>query len=340
MNRINMLALTLGKDVPSSRFRIRQHIQSLHVLGVNVVENISLNGSHPPSGFFNRLMWFPKIINETRNRVNQVNNYDICFIQKPLISTLYSFERSIKKPFIFDVDDAIHLGTRGHQITKIATKADHVICGNNFLAEHYKKYSDVTVLPTSVDTNYFIPPKVINSPEDSLIIGWCGSSSGFKYLYRIESQILKVLNKYPNLKIKIVADLPPKFKLIPNNKVIYKKWSSVTEVQDIQNFTIGLMPLDDTPWSRGKCSYKMLTYMAVSVPVIVSAVGMNIDVIGLGMSGIMINNDDEWGEAIVSLLDNESLCNSMGKVGRQVVCDNYSSIVIANELNRIVRKVI
>ncbi|ART81781.1 hypothetical protein CBP31_03390 [Oceanisphaera profunda] len=340
MSEINMLALTLGENVPSSRFRVRQHIKSLNSLGVNVVENISTNGSHPPSGVFNRLMWLPKILNEARSRVSLTSNYDLCFIQKPLISTFYSFERAIKKPFVFDVDDAIHLGTRGYNATRIATKADHVICGNNFLAEHYKKYSDVTVLPTSVDTDYFIPSKTINNPEGFLIIGWCGSSSGFKYLYSIESQILKVLNKYSNVKLKVVANSPPEFKLIPENKVIYKKWSSETEVEDIQDFTVGLMPLDDSLWARGKCSYKMLTYMAVSVPVIVSAVGMNVDVMDFGVSGIMINNNYEWEDAIVSLLDNESLCYSMGEVGRKVVCENYSSTVISKELNRAIRKVV
>ncbi|OUR75195.1 hypothetical protein A9Q75_17990 [Colwellia psychrerythraea] len=329
MKKVNVLALTLGEHTPSSRFRIRKLIPELSNYGIGVDEIYAKFGSHPPAGFINRLYWLPKTLMNSLERVNKANNYDICFLQKPLVSTLITFEPLIKPPFVFDVDDAIHLGKRGWAMDKIAKKASHVICGNDFLAEHYQQFSDVTILPTAVDTDYFIPSTQFYS---ELIVGWSGSSSGFKYLYQIEAQLVVVLKRFPTLKIKIVSNEAPKFTLIDPARIIYEKWTSATEVKAIQNFSVGLMPLDDNLWERGKCSYKMLTYMAVGVPVVVSNVGMNKTVMSHGQCGHLVSNADDWIDSISELLMSQTLRCTMGKVGRSTVCEHYSNKVLVPKL--------
>lgn len=331
-----MLALTLGKHTPSSRFRVRKLIPALARSNINVDELYAKYGSYPPAGLLNRLAWLPLALKDSYLRVRKSRNYDLCFVQKPLLSTLITFEPLIKKPYIFDVDDAVHLGKRGSLINKIAQKSAHVICGNQFLAEHYSQYAGVTIIPTAVDTAYFIPQK---NKTDSLIIGWSGSSSGFKYLYNIELELGIILDRHPSALLKIVSNEPPVFKSIDSSRIIYEKWTSDTEVQAIQDFSVGLMPLDDNQWEWGKCSYKMLTYMSVGVPVVVSDVGMNIAVMSHGESGYLVANKPDWVEAISALLVSDSLREKMGLVGRDVVCQNYSNDVIVPQLAKVIRSI-
>ncbi|MET1253597.1 glycosyltransferase [Aliikangiella maris] len=336
MENLNILALTLGENTPSSRFRVRKLTPELTRFNINVDELYAKYGSYPPAGSINRLGWLPLALKDAYLRVRKSKDYDLCLVQKPLLSTLITFEPFIRKPFIFDVDDAVHLGKRGGLINKIAQKSAHVICGNQFLAEHYSKFAEVTILPTAVDTGYFYPQK---TKDDRLTIGWSGSSSGFKYLYNIEAQLLEVLNRHSEACIKIVSNEPPKFKLIDPTRIIFEKWTSDTEVQAIQDFSVGLMPLDDNQWERGKCSYKMLTYMSVGVPVVVSDVGMNISVMSHGESGYLASTPSDWIEAISELLNSQSLREKMGGIGRKVVCEHYSNNVIVPQLTRVIRNI-
>lgn len=326
---LNVLALTLGVNTPSSRFRIRKLIPELYQKGIIVDEIYAKYGSYPPEGLINRLKWLPMALTNTLERVSKSKAYDLCFVQKPLVSTLITFEPLIKPPYVFDVDDAVHLGTRGWMVDSIAKRAHHVICGNDFLAEHYKKYANVTVIPTAVDTDYFVP---LVSQEQDLIIGWSGSSSGFKYLYQIEMELTEVLKRFPSAKLKIVSNDYPEFKLIPSEKIIFELWKSNTEVQSIQNFSVGLMPLNDTLWELGKCSYKMLTYMAVGVPVVVSAIGMNNTIMSYGQCGHLVTNQSDWVDAISDLLASESKRHLMGHVGRNIVCEHYSNKCLVPKL--------
>ena len=266
------------------------------------------------------------------------NQYDLCLLQRPLVSTLFTCEPLIKVPYIFDVDDAIFLHKRSFSVDLISRRAAHIICGNSFLADYFSKFSSVSILPTAVDTTYFVPSTDKVTKEG--IIGWSGSSSGFKYLYQIEDALSIVLNVVKNSKIKIVSNCEPHFTKIPKNRVIFEKWSASTEVKAIQSFTIGIMPLDDSLWSRGKCSYKMLTYMACEIPVVVSNVGMNEDVLKLGKAGFSASDTSSWVESLITLLSESNNRCLMGKEGRKVVENNYSNEVVVPKLVEVFNKVI
>lgn len=269
-------------------------------------------------------------------RVADVRKADVCFLQRELISTLVTFEPLIRPPFVFDVDDAIFLGPRGRWTDGIARRARITICGNGFLAEHYERLGPVAVLPTAVDTDRFAP--AASPPSGSPVIGWSGSSSGFAYLYRIEQALRQVLARHPGATLRIVADRPPQFTSLPLAQVKFDPWSPATEAAAVQGFSIGLMPLEDSPWARGKCSFKMLTYMAAGVPVVVSPVGMNAEVLALGGCGHGPRTEAEWVDAIDDLLRHPERAAAMGATGRRLAEQHYSLHVVAPRLGALLRQ--
>jgi len=234
-----------------------------------------------------------------------------------------------------DVDDAIFLGSRGRSAGAISERARVTICGNEFLADYFSKFGTVCVLPTAVDTDLFAYREGVAVDQ---VIGWSGSSSGFGYLHHIEDAIAVVLGKHPRAILKIVADREPSFTKLPHDRVHFERWTPERQVQSLQEFSVGLMPLTDTPWARGKCSYKMLTYMSVGVPVVVSPVGMNTTVLGHGMSGFAASTRDEWVDAVSLILSDHDLAERLGRVGRRVVEGHYSRYVLAPRLIDVLRR--
>ena len=330
-----IVALTQGANVPSARFRWQQYANDLTHAGLDVSELYSHFRSYAPASKFRRPFWLGATMAESLIRTLNSNRYDLRFLQRNLTATLRTWEPLLRKPFVFDVDDAIFLGARGSSADRIARSASLVICGNNFLAEHFSRYGNVTVLPTAVDTLRFIPrtaPKPVKP-----VIGWSGSSSGLKYLYGIEQAISSLLKKHANAILKVVSDKPPAFKTLPSERVVYEPWSSDNEVAVLHGFTVGIMPLEDDLWARGKCSFKMLTYMSVGLPVVVSPVGMNLEVLNHGYCGFSAVTNDDWVDAISTLLEDPALADQMGQTGRKIIETRYAKNIIAPKLAQILK---
>lgn len=328
-------ALTQGASVPSARFRVEQYLSRLAALGIEMKPLWSRPGAYPPPSLASRLAWLPAAVCDATIRAIAANRYDVCLLQRELVSTLITAEPLIRCPLVFDVDDAIFLGARGRYSDLIAKRAAITICGNSFLAEHYAELSRVVILPTAVDTLRFVPG--ITDQSSPPVIGWSGSSSGFKYLYAIEDALRIVLHTHPHAILRIVADQAPCFQSLPVDRVEFELWSPDTEVAALQNFTVGLMPLEDSLWARGKCSFKMLTYMAVGIPVIVSPVGMNNEVLALGDCGFAARNCDQWVDAVSACLKDQNIAQSMGLVGRRIIEEKFSQRVIAPLLAAILK---
>lgn len=303
--------------------------------GFEVSEIGSHFGAYPPASRVRRPIWLAATTTESLARTIWSNRFSLRFLQRNLTSTLCTWEPLLRKPFVFDVDDAIFLGSRGGSADRIARSSSLTICGNDFLADHFSKFGAVAVLPTAVDTARYFPRT--NSSSSVKIIGWSGSSSGLKYLYGIEPAIAALLEKHPDAFIKIISDKPPVFKTLATNRVLYEPWSPEREVVGLQDFSIGIMPLEDDLWARGKCSFKMLTYMAVGVPVVVSPVGMNSEILAQASCGFGPKNENEWVDAMSCLLNSPSLAEKMGKAGRQLVEDRYAKNVIAPALAGILK---
>lgn len=328
----DVACMTGGVNVPSSRFRVRQYIPSLLEYGVNLVEFKTITTAYPPSNKWLRPVWGGGRLLEITAAVVKSRRCDITLIQREMISTIATLERFTPRPRILDVDDAIHLHRNGKAAEYLAKNSDRIICGNNYLAEIYAKWNDdVVVLPTAVDTDNYKPVDSESAFREGcdVVLGWIGTSGNFPYLLSVESALQRVFEKFPNVRLHVVSDTPPNFTKISSKNYIFTKWSDLEEIKNIQSFDIGLMPLIDSAWARGKCSFKMLQYMACGIPVVVSPVGMNVDVLRLGEIGFGPNILSEWVDSLISLIENPALRRQQGVAGRAVTVEKFSLLKLA-----------
>ncbi|RZI79522.1 MAG: glycosyltransferase [Rubrivivax sp.] len=316
-------ALTQGDSIPSSRFRVRQLLPALQVHGLDVQELVAQPSAYPPSGHPARLAWAPQVLANALRRVLRANAFDAVIVQRELISTLPSVEGLIRAPFIADVDDAIWLYRGGMAARNLARHADAVVAGNSFIGEYFASQgASVHLIPTGVDTARFQPLPAAKSRSYG-VIGWSGTWGGYAYFEPLQQALAVVLRRHPDWKIRFVSDRPPQFPALPSDQVEYRPWSPATEAELTADMDIGLMPLDDSPWSRGKCSYKMLLNMSCGVPVVASAIGMNRDILAMANVGLGVQTPDDWTQALDALIADAPLRRAMGQRGRTLVCQHF-----------------
>jgi glycosyltransferase involved in cell wall biosynthesis len=343
MKPLRVAAFTGGKDISAARFRLRQYLPALSQALIAVDEFYSHLGSWPPNSKLKRPFWLVGTVAERIPAVLKSHHYDLTFLQRELVSTLSTLERWTKRPRVFDVDDAVWLNRGGRTGFKsILQMCDGVICGNDFIAEAARRWnSNICIIPTAVDTDRFVPALAPSAAarQRQLIIGWSGLAVGLQNVYLIEETIAQVMAKYPEAVFRVVSEAPPKFRLLSPAQVEYVSWSPESEVRAIQEMTVGIMPLTDSLWSRGKCSYKMLLYMSCAVPVVVSPVGMNAQVLSQGKVGLGARDPAEWAEALTLLLQNRALADEMGTAGRCVIEQHYALRKLAPRLASFLRAV-
>ncbi|EIL92860.1 group 1 glycosyl transferase [Rhodanobacter sp. 115] len=334
---IRIAAFTAGSVAPSARFRVRQYIGDLRASGVLMNEYFPRKGSaYPPRGTLDRIRWLPSLLSQRFSDLGSSMASDITLLQRQMVSTINTLERFTKRPRLLDVDDAIWMSARFGSVDSLAKRCDGVICGNDRIADHFSRLNRcIYIIPTAIDVRIFIPK---NSDDKSVRrkIGWVGTSGNLKYLYAIEKVIENVLKLYDDVDLLVVSDKAPEFKSLAPSRVYYRTWSEENEVSDIQSMTLGLMPLADSPWAQGKCSFKMLQYMSCSVPAVVSPVGMNVQVAEKG-GALLAATLSEWQEAIVSILVDDSLRGKLAKEARNAVCRFYATEKVATQLAEIFR---
>ncbi len=235
---------------------------------------------------------------------------------------------------IFDFDDAIWLedtspGNKKWAWVKNPRKfeanvkfAHIIIAGNNYLAQKAKEFSKtkVCMIPTTVDTAFHIAKPELRNKE-KITIGWSGSFSTIKHFEEIIPVLKELVKRHPNkLQFKIVGD-----ENYRNEELNIKgiAWTEKTEVDEINGFDIGIMPLPNDEWAKGKCGLKALTYMACEVPVVMSGVGVNVE-IAEGESAMIANTQSEWLNALEELINSKDKREQLGKKGRQRVTEKYS----------------
>ena len=288
-----------------------------------MVEQFPAATCYPPEQKILRPFWAVGSLVELIPGVLNSVRYDLVFFQREMLSTLITLEPFTKRPRVLDVDDAIWIHRGGATARRLANLCDSIICGNAFLADHFSQWNrNVTIIPTAVDTDRFCPANIDSS--DHSIIGWSGGKSGLPELYRIEEALSTVLTMHPRAVIRVLCDGPPQFRNIPAERIDYVPWSPETELPAIQQMTVGLMPLTDTLWNRGKCSYKMLLSMACAVPMVVSPTGMNQEVLRLGDGALSADSSADWVERLDMLLSNPADAARRGQAGREIVVKHFS----------------
>jgi glycosyltransferase involved in cell wall biosynthesis len=265
----------------------------------------------------------------------QQDRYDLLWIQQEVFPWIpYILESIVMKssiPSVVDYDDAffhrydLHSSSvvkwMLHQkIDRVMQRASLVIAGNEYLAEraHHAHSKRVEIIPTVIDL-YRYPQTVAPIRKDFFTVGWIGSPSTEQYLKDIQSP-LRIFCQKRSVKVVVIGTSDLKMEGVP---IECKPWFERTEVEEIQKFDVGIMPLKDTPWEHGKCGFKLIQYMACARPTIGSPVGVNKKIITHGVDGFQARTAGEWIDALTTLLDNNNLCQEMGKMGRRKVEDRY-----------------
>jgi glycosyltransferase involved in cell wall biosynthesis len=344
---IRVAALTSGRNVPSARFRIRQHIAALEKHDVQVTECCPLVNQHsrlPGKLSMIRTRYLPPVLGAQMfsNIIFRIpgifgtHKSDLVWLERSFLPGLEVLVRVTKSPRILDVDDAVWLmNPLGEQSARyLVRNVDAVIAGNNYVADWYSDYCrKVYIVPTAIDCQRFVPKQDgLDSERNFFVIGWTGTSANFKYLKLIEKPLASFLRHHKESRLLIMADRRPVFELIPESQVVFAPWTVQTESTILHKIDVGIMPLTDDDWTRGKCSFKMLQYMATGIPVVVSDVGMNSEILKKGFCGFGANNNLAWYQHIELLYSDQDIRANLGRVGREIVEKNYSVNVVSKQL--------
>lgn len=240
----------------------------------------------------------------------------------------------LHKRIIYDFDDAIWLTDKKgeSQITRLLRSRSKVrsvcrwsyriSCGNEYLAAYARNYNArVKVNPTTIDLSLHSPVQNPNQVAEIVTIGWTGSSSTLKYLEPLVP-ILQSLEKKYSVEILVIADRNPR---LPFENFRFQPWKKETEIADLSQMDIGIMPLPLDEWSQGKCGFKALQYMALGIPAAVSPVGINKEIVQHGCEGYCCNSPSEWFQFLERLILDPALRKRMGERGCQKVKKRYST---------------
>ena len=333
----------------SQRFRFEQYMQFLEGEGVE----------YKVSSFWDEKAWavlykkgavIAKMFATLRGLLRRYGliftafRYDRIFIHRelnPLGPQIIEFilAKVYRKKIIFDFDDAVWLPnyaannakfafikSYGH-VKKLCKYAYKLSAGNDYLAEYGKQFNNnVVVNPTTIDTeNYHNQVKDQDSNE--FVIGWTGTHSTLRYLTEMVPLFQK-LEKEFDFKLVVISDRDPEFEL---DALQFVKWQKETEIQDLLRFNIGLMPLSEDKWAKGKCGFKALQYMSLGVPAIVSPVGVNTKIVDHNVNGYICDTMDEWEATLRAVLSDKEKVKEVAKNSRQKIIDHYS--VLSNKQN-------
>lgn len=258
----------------------------------------------------------------------------------------------LRVPILFDFDDAIWRPSeqissvngnfsRLHFWSKTSTicrLADAVLVGNSYLADFALKQNDnVFVLPTSIDLDRYPVQRELGN-DSPFTICWTGSTSTLAHFEQGRAALEKLASTR-KLVVKVICNKPPQ-RPIAGAETIFVPWSEEGEAEEIGASHVGIMPLPDNEYTRGKCGLKALQYMATGRPVVISPVGMNADLIESGENGYLARTDDEWVHALTCLATDEELRARLGTAGRHTVEERYSARVVAKMFADVVRSTI
>lgn len=306
---MNLLIISNNPSRPSFRQRIEIYLPILRKAGINC-EVAKL----PTSGI-KRFRLFKRAV-----------NFDAVFIHKKCLNFFNAIVlRKYAGKIIYDFDDAMMYSpkkpdsdrTSHYRLFRRTVKlADMVIAGNRYLAEHAKRFNNnVRVLPTGLAIKDY---DVTAGPagDGKIRLVWIGSKSTLKYLIEIKPALEKVGARFANVVLRIVCD---EFFDLENMKVEKCRWSLENQAKDLATADIGLAPLADNRFTRGKCGFKALQYAAAGLPVITSPVGVNSEYVINSSTGYHAFGHQQWVDRICECVENESLRKEMGNAGREFV---------------------
>lgn len=348
-----------GPWAASSRTRVFDYLPLLRDAGVQadvliVVPDAWVRRLNA-GGLLNRLMYYGVAWMRTWYVglccVWRARRYDALFVQKVLFpSPIPNWLRQYRHKVLFDFDDAIFtlervgtglLGRMRHRRRQLGLpamlRASHcALVENAYTAEYARQICPQVIRITGpIDTQRYAPHE-IKKGED-VVLGWIGSPSTTPYLNLIRDALLELGKRYKNLKLCLIgaADFD-----IEGVAVTHLSWHLDTEVAHLGEFDIGLMPLPDDEFTRGKGGYKLLQYMAMGLPVVASPVEINCEIVDDGHNGFLANTSDEWVRALSCLIDDVDLRHQMGQAGRKKMVQDFSLQKSSQKLQEVLQSLV
>jgi len=329
---------------PGQRYRIEQWAPLLKQMGIQITfepfRSDVLHSLLSRPGNTSKKVLLTALESVRRLKVLRViNDYDLVYIYKEVAlvgpALIEHCIGSKDVPMVFDFDDAIYLhspyGTPANRYFRllkfpektrqICALASHVIVGNAYLAEYASRFNrKVTIVPSTIDTEKY-EVNGLGAKGNRPVIGWSGSYSTLPH-FDIVRRALTRLAKKEKFRIRMIGTTTDYE--IDGVDVEAILWRAETEVADLASIDIGIMPLPDDDWTRGKCGQKALQYMALGIPTVCSPVGANSTIIHDGENGLLAETEDQWIEKLTRLLHSQRLRERLGQAGRATVEAGYS----------------
>lgn len=335
----------LGK-APSQRFRFEQYLDFLTQAGWQYTFAPFINEStwhilYKPGHLVQKALGILQGFLKRFLFLFSVPRYNYIFIHReatPIGPPWFEWvvAKVLKKKIIYDFDDAIWIANTSennkivagikwhHKVGSICRWAYKISCGNSYLQSFAQQYNPRAVVnPTTIDT-VNLHNQIKDQRTEKIVIGWTGTHSTMKYLEPIIPVLQQLEEKY-SFEFKVISNQPPEFAL---RSLVFKPWQKETEIADLLTFNVGLMPLEDDRWAKGKCAFKALQYMALGIPALVSPVGMNTEVVDDGVNGFICQTPQDWYNKLESTINNAGLRASLGEAARQKIEKAYA--VVAN----------
>jgi len=355
--RLLALVPSLYDKSPGQRYRLEQWEPLLRERGVDITyapfECAELNDVVYKQGqIAKKLRLVVQALGRRAALLSKLTNYDVIYLHREaaLLGPAV-FERLIHRsgvPIVFDFDDAIFLSYKSPSngylsYLKFAGKtktncrlAAHVMVGNPYLAEYARQFNqNVSTIPTTIDTDKYKPVN-IEDASGPVVIGWTGSHSTVQHLDTLRSALAKLAQR-ESIRLRVIGTPNYQIEGVEFETIM---WRSETEVEDLSAVDIGIMPLPDDNWARGKCGAKALQFMAMGIPTVCSPVGVNTDIIQDNENGLIANSEDEWIEKLSLLIRSRELRARLGKAGRQTIEQRFSAAVQAPRVYEVLESVV
>lgn len=363
---IRVLALSpIPEEGAGCRFRIAQFIPYLKSFGIDVTLDSLFTPEffrlvYKPGHYARKAVTFAALSLKRLDSLRDSSRYDLILVYREIFPIGPAFvERLLgarrRPPIVFDFDDAIFLPSvsdanrliaalkRPQKVSSIIRHSDHVITGNEYLADYARRFNPaVTTIPTCVDTERFVPASetvrsALSAQSRLPVIGWIGSPTTASYIRGLAGVLRRVRDRHPFVLRVSGADVPL---TIPGVEIENRPWSLADEVTLFNTCDVGVYPLADDEWSKGKCGFKAIEFMACGVPVIAAAVGVNRTIVQDGVNGFLAVSEDEWVEKLSRLLSEAELRRRFAVAGRRTIEEGYSLRVNAPTLAATLRAVV
>jgi len=342
MQRIIFIGTHRLNRSPSQRFRFEQYFSLLQMHGFSchllpLLDEADDKIFYSKGNFMKKTGIAVRTFFKRKNDLKFIRENDIVFIQREAFMTgSLFFEKALKRKnvkMVYDFDDAIWLPNVSENNKKfewlknpsktsaLITLADMVIAGNQYLASYAKKFNhSVYVIPTTIDTSYH--RKKNETDSKTVCIGWTGSHTTIRHYESAVPALKKLKQKYSDkIYFKVIGDAG----YINTDLNIHGiEWFLKNELEQLSEIDIGIMPLPDNEWTRGKCGLKGLQYMALEIPSVMSPVGVNCEIVSDGVNGFLAKDENEWIEKVSVLIENPEVRKKIGEEARKTVEEKYS----------------